>query len=262
MGSTAVCDRRRRSALALGGVVAVALLAGGCVDAESDEEPETRSFELDGGTLKVDSDDSAIELVAADGESRRGAARIEVTRWFAGRTFLGGDAGVSWEMKGDTLKLRTKCPGVASSCDARHRIEVPSGVAVDVVNGDGSVSAKGFATPVKVRADDGRVTVRDSKGPLDLLSKDGRVEAVDVSSRRVTARSEDGRVDVRLSRVPEAVEARSGDGSVTVEVPHGRYRVDAGSGDGAVDVGVPRDSSSRHAVSAHSDDGRVTVRER
>ncbi|RII17335.1 hypothetical protein DSC45_14325 [Streptomyces sp. YIM 130001] len=262
MSSHAAGGRRRRYAVAFGGVVAVALLAGGCADAESDDEPETRSFGLEGRTLKVDSNDSAIELVAADGEKSGGAGRVEVTRWFAGRTVLGGQAGVEWELTGDTLKLRTKCQGVAVSCAARHRIEVPRGVQVDVVNGDGSVSAKKIAAPLRIRAHDGSVTVLDSKGPLDLHSRDGRVEAKGVTSRQVTARSDDGRVDLGLTGVPDRVEARSADGSVTVEVPRGTYRVDADSGDGSVDVSVPRNAGSRHAVAAHSDDGSVTVRER
>jgi hypothetical protein len=50
------------------------------------------------------------------------------------------------------------------------------------------------------------------------------------------------------------------DGSVGVALPGGTYRVKAGPDDGAVSAPVPRDEASRHVVSAHSSDEKVTVR--
>ncbi|MET8407326.1 DUF4097 family beta strand repeat-containing protein [Streptomyces sp. NPDC005195] len=251
---------RTRTVAATGAVVAlVATLAACGAGAGDDRHPEHRSFALHGRTLTVDSDDSALELVVA------GSARtdtVEVTRWFQGHVVVGGDPRVTWAMKDDRLTLRMKCSGMIADCSAKHRIVVPSGVAVNVVDGDGSVRASGFAAALNIRTSDGSVRVTDSSGPLDLRSGDGSISALDVDSRRVRARTEDGSVRLGLGVVPDLVESRSGDGSVTIELPHDAYRVTTGSGDGSVRVSVPRDPASSHRVSAHTGDGSITVRTR
>ena len=258
--------RRTRGLRVLGaasGVVAVALLAGACgASADDDSDPERRSFALEGKTLTVDSDDSALEFVTGDSAG----GKVKVTRWFEGSTALGGSPKVTWAMDGDRLTLRMKCSGVFTDCSAKHRIEVPRGVALKVENDDGRVNARGFREPLSIRTEDGSVTVKDSSGPLTLDSDDGAVDATGVRSSRVRATSEDGAVRLKLASVPDRVEARSADGAVTIEVPKkkgGRdvsYDVVTKTADGAVDVSVPRDSGSPHLVSARSEDGKVTVR--
>ncbi|MGW6471039.1 DUF4097 family beta strand repeat-containing protein [Streptomyces nigra] len=245
--------------IAVAGVL-VALVAGvsGCgASAGDDEEPERRSFALEGRTLTVDSDDSALEIVAAE-EHEAGA--VEVTRWFEGSVVFGEDPKVTWSMKDDRLVLREQCSGVVADCSSRHRIEVPRGVTVRVLDGDGSVRARGFEDPLHIKAGDGSVQVSDSSGALDLETGDGSVRVFDVASREVRAKSGDGSVRLSLGSVPDLVETRSGDGSVTVEVPRAGYRVEAEAGDGSVDVSVPRDASSSRRISAHSGDGNITVR--
>ncbi|MFC7308548.1 DUF4097 family beta strand repeat-containing protein [Streptomyces monticola] len=250
--------RRRRALIAVGGVVALTVFVGGCgASAGEDDDPEQRSFALQGRTLTVDSDDSALDVVAADVD------RVRVTRWFKGQTVLGEDPEVTWSMSGDdTLRLRVRCDGFVSDCAARHKIEVPRDVAVRVSTEDGRVTASGFRTALKIHSDDGRVTVEDTSGPLDLGSKDGAVEARGVASKEIEARSDDGRVRLGLTSVPDRVEAVSRDGSVLIDLPDASagYKVTADSNDGSVDVGVPRDEHSANAVTAHSDDGSVRVR--
>ncbi|GHD98323.1 DUF4097 family beta strand repeat-containing protein [Streptomyces alanosinicus] len=239
-------------------VVTGALVAsvGGCASADDDTHPEHRSFALHGHTLTVDSDDSALEVVATDSAK---AGTVEVTRWFKGSVVVGGSPSVRWSFQDDRLVLRVHCSGLIADCSARHRIEVPRGIDVRVDNGDGSVRAHGFRDPLRIDTGDGAVRVTDSSGPLDLTSDDGSVSA-DVSARRVKAHSSDGSVQVRLSGVPDLVDASSDDGAVTVTLPKASYRVSAGSDDGAATVSVPRDDRSPHRVSAHSSDGEVTVR--
>ncbi|MGW3464707.1 DUF4097 family beta strand repeat-containing protein [Streptomyces olivaceoviridis] len=240
-------------------VPAGALLAGltACgASAGDDTHPDHRSFALHGRTLTVDSDDSALEIVAARGQKN---GTVGVTRWFEGSVVAGGEPEVRWSMDGDRLVLRVHCSGVIADCSARHRIEVPRGVGVTVVNEDGAVRASGFRDPVSIHVGDGAVRVTDTSGPLDLRADDGSVRAV-VSSRRVEAATSDGSVDVGLTGPPDLVDVRSDDGSVTVGLPKGAYRVSAGADDGSVTVSVPRDDSSPHRVSAHTRDGKVTVR--
>ncbi|MFD8420056.1 DUF4097 family beta strand repeat-containing protein [Streptomyces sp. NPDC059466] len=251
---------RTRTVAVTGAVVALVGTLAACgagTGAEDDQHPDHRSFALHGRTLTVDSDDSALELVVA-GSS--GTDTVEVTRWFQGHVVVGGDPRVTWAMKDDRLVLRMKCSGMIADCSAKHRIVVPSGVAVNVVDGDGSVRANGFAAALKIRTSDGSVRVTDSSGPLDLRSGDGSISALDVDSRQVRARTEDGSVRLGLGVVPDLVESRSGDGSLTIELPHHAYRVSAGSDDGSVHVSVPRDPAGSHRVSAHTGDGSITVR--
>jgi hypothetical protein len=250
----------RTRAAALTGVV-FALVAGvtACGAAAGDDKhPEQRSFGLHGRTLTVDSDDSALDLVVSDSAK---PGEIQVTRWFQGHVTLGGDPKVTWAMKdGDRLVLRMKCSGVVADCSARHRIVVPRGVAVKVEDGDGRVSARGFEEALSIRTADGSVRVSYSSGALDLRSGDGSIQAVGVAARSVRARTEDGSVRLELGAVPDLVDSRSNDGSVSIVLPRATYRVTTGSGDGSVHVDVPRDDSSSHRVSAHTGDGKITVR--
>lgn len=245
-----------RAALAAGAVVVLVGAATACgASAGDDKDPDHRSFALTGHTLTVDSDDSALEIVAADGNP---AGKVEVTRWFQGSVALGGNPKVSWSMKDDRLTLRTKCSGVVADCSAKHRIEVPRGVAVKVEDGDGSVRARGFEDALNIRTGDGSVHVSDSAGPLTVRTGDGSVHA-DVSSRRVRAETGDGSVHLRLGAVPDLVDSVSHDGSVTVALPRATYRVTTKTGDGSADVSVPRSDSSEHVVSARTGDGKVVV---
>ena len=246
-----------RTGLAAGVVV---VLVGGVAacgnSAGDDKDPDHRSFALTGHTLTVDSDDSALEIVAADGNP---AGKVEVTRWFQGTVAIGKDPKVSWKMEDDRLTLRMKCSGVVADCSAKHRIEVPRGVTVKVEDGDGSVRARGFQDALSIRTGDGSVHVTDSTGPLEVHTGDGSVHAA-VSSRRVRAETGDGSVDLELGAVPDLVDSRSHDGSVTVALPRATYRVTTETGDGSVDVSVPRSDSSSHVVSARTGDGKVTLR--
>ncbi|MGP4012416.1 DUF4097 family beta strand repeat-containing protein [Streptomyces sp. 4N124] len=245
-------------AAAVTGVVALLVVgATACGSSAGDDKtPDHRSFDLKGRTLTIDSDDSALEIIAADDNPE---GRIEVTRWFQGTVAIGNDPKVTWEMKDDRLKLRMKCSGMVADCDAEHRIEVPRGITVKVEDGDGSVRARGFEDPLSIRTGDGSVRVTDSSAPLDLRTGDGSIRA-DVTSQRVRARTGDGSVHLELGTVPDMVESRTGDGSVTMVLPRATYNVSTKTGDGSVDVSVPRDESSSHVVSAETGDGKVTVR--
>ncbi|MFH0518866.1 DUF4097 family beta strand repeat-containing protein [Streptomyces sp. M41] len=269
---------RTRSARVLavaGAVVLLVVGVAGCgASAGDDKEPEHRSFALEGRTLTVDSDDSSLEIVAAEGHK---AGAVEVTRWFQGSVAVGADPEVTWEMKDDRLVLREKCSGMIANCSTKHRIEVPRGVAVKVEDGDGEVRARGFRDALSVRTGDGSVHVTDATGPLDLRTGDGSVRVSDaggplklesgdgslsvhdVTSRQVRARTRDGSVQLQLGAVPDLVETRSGDGSVSIELPRARYHVTTEAGDGSVDVSVPRDESSAHVVSARTGDGQISV---
>ncbi|GGJ12230.1 DUF4097 family beta strand repeat-containing protein [Streptomyces brasiliensis] len=245
-----------RVAAAVGGAALLVAATGCGASAGDDKHPDHRSFALHGRTLVVDSDDSALEIVASPSAK---AGSVEVTRWFQASVVAGKDPRVTWAMKGDRLVLRLTCSGFVADCAVRHRIEVPRGVSVQVRDGDGSVRARGFRDTLGIRTADGSVHVTESTGPLEVHTGDGSVRA-EVASARVRISSGDGSVRLRLGVVPDLVDTRSGDGSVTVALPRAAYRVTAQSRDGAVDVSVPRDPASPHVVGARTRDGKVTVR--
>ncbi|ARZ70324.1 hypothetical protein SMD11_4730 [Streptomyces albireticuli] len=248
---------RARSAARLSLVAGGVLLAGtaltGCGSADLDKaEPEYKAFPLAGRELTVDTDNSELELVPGD------VKEVKVTRWFAGWT-LGGSSKASWEMDGGTLKLREHCDGLSSTCESRHRIEVPRGVALTVKDRNGTVKARGFATDLKVSADNGEIRVADSTGALDLFSSNGDVVATGAGSRQVKARSDNGDIRLTMARVPDRVETSNDNGNIRIELPRTPYRVDASSENGTTKVEVPRDDASGHSVSGHSDNGNVKV---
>ncbi|MER7482340.1 DUF4097 family beta strand repeat-containing protein [Streptomyces sp. NPDC126510] len=264
----------RATALAGAAVVLAAGLSACGASAGDDKDPDHRSFGLQGHTLTVDSDDSALDIVAADGNP---SGKVGVTRWFQGSVAIGKTPRATWSLRDDRLVLRLKCSGVVVDCSAKHRIEVPRGITVKVGVGDGSVRARGFRDPLHIRTGDGSVRVRDATGPVELRTDDGSIRVsettgplrmrtgdgsirADVSSRDVRTRTGDGSVRLELGVVPDRVESRSGDGSVTIAVPRAGYRVTTKTGDGGVDVSVPRDESSAHVLSARTGDGKVTVR--
>ncbi|MFE8959425.1 DUF4097 family beta strand repeat-containing protein [Streptomyces iakyrus] len=264
----------RATALTGAVVVLVAGLSACGASAGDDTDPDRRSFDLQGRTLTVDSDDSALEIVASD---ENPAGKIEVTRWFQGSVVVGKEPEVTWALRDDRLVLRLKCSGIVADCSAKHRIEVPRGVTVKVQDGDGTVHARGFRDPLNIRTGDGSVRVTDTTGPVQVRTGDGSIRVTgtsgplrmrtgdgsiraSVSSRDVRTHTGDGSVRLELGAVPDHVESRSNDGSVTIALPRAAYRVTTETGDGGVDVSVPRDESSAHRVSAHTGDGSVTVR--
>jgi hypothetical protein len=249
--------RFARSVLVAGAVVALAAGATACgASAADDDHPDHRTFGISGGTLTIDSDDSALEIVASQDAE---AGKVDVTRWFEGSVVVGGKPKVTWSMKDDRLTLRMHCSGLVADCAAKHRVVVPRGVAVKIDSDDGSVRAQGFRDALSVRTKDGSVRVTDSSGPLELRSDDGSVRA-EVASRTVNAHTKDGSVHLTLSAVPDRVESVSDDGSVTIALPAATYRVTTKTDDGGVHVSVPRDESSAHVVDARSADGEVTVK--
>ncbi|MFF3326829.1 DUF4097 family beta strand repeat-containing protein [Streptomyces sp. NPDC002889] len=250
-------QHRTRALLAAGVVAVVAFGASGCGSANADEAPvEKKSFVFSGKTLTIDSDNSDIELVPADVKD------VQVTRQVDGWVVFGQGPDPVWKLEDGTLTLRVECDAVSSDCESRHTVKVPHGVAVTVEDDNGSVTASGFDTALKITSDNGRVRVKDSSGPLDLDSGNGEVVTEGVSAKSVVAASDNGSVRLGLVAVPERVETVSDNGEILIELPGAGapYAVAARSDNGEVDVDVPTDDNSAHVVRARSDNGKVTVR--
>ncbi|MFI1936470.1 DUF4097 family beta strand repeat-containing protein [Streptomyces purpureus] len=252
--------RRNRTfvtAAALAGALVGMVGLTGCGSSDVDAAPvERKTFAFSGESLAVDADNSQLTIVAADVKD------VQVSRQVDGWVFMGEGPESSWKLEGGKLTLRTDCTGIASNCDARHEVKVPRGVAVSVEDDNGSVTADGFTTALKLKSDNGEVTVRNSFGPLELTSNNGSVLVERSGSRSVIAHSDNGEVRLKLTAVPDRVETTSDNGRVDIELP-GKgvaYAVNAKSDNGDVDVDVPTDKGSAHVVTARSDNGEVSVR--
>ncbi|MFJ4919476.1 DUF4097 family beta strand repeat-containing protein [Streptomyces sp. NPDC088725] len=264
-----------RTLLAAGGAALVVFGVAGCGAADASDAPvEKRSFAFSGKTLTIDAENSAVRLVPAD------VTDVEVTRQVDGWVFFGNGPDARWKMSGSTLSLRLKCGAVISSCEARHQIKVPRGVAVTLRGDNGSVTASGFSTALTLGSSNGAVTVRDSSGPLDLDSGNGNVTAEGISARSVAMKSGNGSLSLRLTAVPATVETRTDNGPIRIDLPRSArsassrgsagsdtsgtsdtsYAVTATSGNGKVQVDVPTDKNSAHRIAAHSDNGEIRVR--
>ncbi|WP_405721418.1 DUF4097 family beta strand repeat-containing protein [Streptomyces sp. NBC_00046] len=235
----------------------MALVLSGCGSTDVSEAPaEHKSFALSGKTLTIRSGQSSLELMPAD------VKEVEVTRRFDGWVMFGNGPDPRWEMRDGTLTLGVKCEALISDCQAEHQVKVPRGVAVVVEGDNGKVVASGFRTPLTLGADNGRVTVRDSTGPLELKSDNGDIVAEGISAKSVSARSDNGRIRLGFTAVPDLVDAVSDNGAITIDLPGGatKYTVDATADNGRTSVEVPRGDGSGHVVKARSDNGKVTVR--
>ncbi|MEU1892595.1 DUF4097 family beta strand repeat-containing protein [Streptomyces pristinaespiralis] len=249
--------RAVRGGVAACGVVLLAVGLSGCGSADASEAPvEKKSFPLSAKTLTIASDNTDIELVPADVDE------VEVTRQVDGWVFLGSGPDASWKMADGTLTLKVKCDAIASDCVARHTVKVPRGTSVTVDDDNGSVTASGFDTALKLRSDNGSVKVTDSSGALELDSENGSVVAEGVTGKNVVATSDNGSVRLELAAVPDRVETHSDNGRVEITLPGAGapYAVDAKSDNGDVDVAVPTDDNSARVVKARSDNGEVVVR--
>ncbi|MFE7596000.1 DUF4097 family beta strand repeat-containing protein [Streptomyces sp. NPDC057494] len=248
-----VAGRPFRVLLASG--VAVFALAGcGATDVEG-APVERKAFAFGGDALTIDSDNSELVITPADIDD------VRVERQVDGWVFMGSGPEASWKLVDGRLTLRVDCDGVATSCGAVHRIQVPRGVAVSVEDDNGGVTAEGFTTPLKVRSDNGDLRVRKVSGGLDLGSGNGDVDVADsVTSSQVSVRSDNGDVQITLGAVPRKVDVVTDNGDVTVTVPEAEYAAAGSSDNGDVRLDVPRRDDSEHVVSLRSDNGDVTVR--
>ncbi|MEU2250297.1 DUF4097 family beta strand repeat-containing protein [Streptomyces sp. NPDC019224] len=249
--------RNRSALMAFGGTVLLVAALSGCGSTDVEDAPvEHKSFAYEGKALTIEAENSVVEVVPADVEE------IEVTRRVDGWVVLGNGPDPVWKLEGGTLTLRVKCEAMISDCEAQHQVKVPRGLALTVDADNGRITASEFSTPLKLSSDNGGVVVRDVSGPLDLKSDNGSVRAERVSARSVVARSDNGSVELDLTRVPDLVDAVSDNGRISIGLPAGRtsYAVTASADNGDVSVDVPRSDSSRHVVKARSDNGGVTVR--
>ncbi|WP_055586239.1 DUF4097 family beta strand repeat-containing protein [Streptacidiphilus griseoplanus] len=247
-----------RPAAALLAAALLAAAATACsTDADSDPQPDHRSFALPGRTLVVESDNADLTLTPADGDRVQVERRIKV--WKAG----GGKPDISWSMSGDTLHLKVHCGWGLGSCSVHDLVQVPRGVTVTVHGINGDVDASGFTAPLSIVTTNGDISASASQGPLSLTSTNGDVSATGIRAAQTTAGATNGDVDLSFAQAPTGVRATSSQGDVSLHLPSAAspgYHLDLKSSLGdIVHDGTPDTPGSSHVITASSSTGDITL---
>lgn len=216
--------------------------------------PDQKTFDFTGPELTVITDDGDVEVVPVERQQRQ----VSVFRWLKTNKWF--DTGLDWRMESDrTLRLTSRCQGMFVNCDLRYRLEVPSDTRLRVRAEDGTVRATGFAADLSVETTDGDIEIDDARGALSLATEDGSVRATGLSSARVTARAEDGDVDLDFGTAPQTVVAHTEDGRIEIAAPDGPYKIITKVDDGRVSTTLPEDPAATRTINASTGDGDIDL---
>ncbi|ASO21339.1 hypothetical protein FHR81_002310 [Actinoalloteichus hoggarensis] len=248
-------SRRRgvRLLSATGALLGIAILTG-CANVVDVADPETRGFGPATGDLMISvSDVEHLDVRPADVDE------IEVTRWFAGSSVVGGTDAV-WERHEDTLRLATDCsPFLVGRCDARYEVRVPPSVNVTIEGDSGRVSASGFDADLRITTASGALSVDDVGGALTLETASGALRATGIRSSVADVTAQSGEIELSFTEPPERLTTRAKSGEVTIEVPAVAYRLATTTHSGEVTNAVPTDPDAEHSITVETTSGRITL---
>lgn len=229
------------------GMFALGLLVG-CGSSLDEAAPEKRTFQLDGTTLSITTDNGAVELETGDVEE------VEVTRWFGGDADQG-----TWALEGNTLIFDSGC-GLLRTCDARYLVVVPEDVTVDIEGENSPVTARNLSRPLSIRTQNGEVTVIGSTGDLDLHTDNAAQHISASAAATLTSRTANGDVDITLDEPPTDLTASADNGRIDITVPGDvAYDVEIETDNGHIDNGLDIDPGSPHRIRVETDNGDVAL---
>jgi hypothetical protein len=121
-------------------------------------------------------------------------------------------------------------------------VQLPKGVRVQVVSGNGRVDVTDAGSDVTASSGNGAVTVRGAGGRVTASSGNGRVE-VATAAGPVSASTGNGAIDVRMEKLTDAssdMHFTTGNGTITVTLPASYAGdLDASTGHGEVTSDFP-----------------------
>lgn len=237
----------------------------------------SKSYDLTGKPeLRVEAHDANVRIEAWD--QNKIEARVTTRGWHIGTG--GGGLEIVEHQRGNAVDIELRQPHHFSiGIDTRRtdlEIRMPRSAKVNVLSGDGAVSAKGLEGELDFATGDGRLEIEDADGSLRAHTSDGSVR---VSGRFdvLELRTSDGRVDVEArpgSQLREAWNVRSSDGSVTLRLPEDLAAdVALHTSDGSITTNIPiavEGNVGRHDIhgkmngggkllTVHTSDGSVTL---
>ena len=199
-----------------------------------------------GGTFRVHHFNGAISVREASGD------RVELE---AARPRRGGDLTFQVENQSDGVRICAVWRG-RSACDDNRRgwswddgpsssrltIQLPKGVRLDAVTGNGDVTVERASNDVQIRTGNGDVRIRMTGGSVVVRTGNGELE-IDGATGPVQANSGNGRVYVTTAAGP--VNVRTGNGAIDVRMKSmpAAAEMSFATGNGAVTVALPESFS-------------------
>lgn len=260
--STPPLSPARRTALTVGGVLGVLLIAWGAFAIVSLLAPETttqRQLELDGSVrrLTVDVGNGDVTLRRVDGDAVQ-VRRTVQSGWREPR--------IEERAGSDGVVITADCPNFLTfECNVSYDIGVPDGFAIDLRASSGDLAVRGLsAESLRARVSSGDVELADVAGPIELEANSGSLTGQRLRTAALTAEVSSGEIALDFATPPRSVgvEASSGDVELTVPTGQGPYRVDTetSSGDEHVDVAV--DPAAPRTIDARASSGDVSIQPR
>ena len=245
----------RAAVPAAGGTVVLENLAGSLevVAAAGREAVLTGTVFADGGSPAESQ--ALLDAVTQSVKTNGGRATLHVTYPVEKAPFrypARKGEGSSWSRSSSTVEYQGRRVEVIEGGGSKPllyadlRLEVPAGVAVEVTNHVGRVSARGVGGALEVRTASADVAAEDVAGALKVKTGSGDVRVAgsagldvatgsgDVTADRVTGpvRVATGSGDVKLARADaKEVSIHTGSGDVALDEVSGALEVETGSGD-------------------------------
>ncbi|MCX5375335.1 DUF4097 family beta strand repeat-containing protein [Streptomyces sp. NBC_00091] len=206
---------------------------------EQYDEADSKSYDVSekATSVTVDSGGGDVQVVHGDGEA---VTVTEEAKYSSGKKPKTEHYVTDGKL---TLKVGTDCrDGVSDAdCSVNYKVRVPSGVAVTVRSGGGTVGLTGVT------------------GAVDISSGGGEVKAKGLTAPKLKAVSSGGAIDVNWVKAPDDVNVEAKGGNVTVRVPDDSYNVSANTSLGSEKVEVKSSSTAERRIVAHTFAGDVKV---
>lgn len=218
-----------------------------------EEVTETATFAAGGiAGIHVDNENGPVEITGADVEEITVVADISHGLRRTGNRM---------EVVDGILRLDADCPLVPVWCEVAYTVTVPADLPVTADLDNGRLTLRDLTGAVTADGDNGRIELLRLGGEVRVQNDNGTIEGVGLRSSIVDTDSDNGRISLDFAEPPTFVTATSDNGRVEVVVPDGAeaYRVDARSDNGSTDVAVRTDPAGDRSITAHSDNGRVSV---
>ena len=213
--------------------IVVCAVVTASASAQDDAYTAPRDAELDARgarSLRVEAKAGMLRIEGRAGTSEvrvRGTARASRESWLE-------DIQLRAERRGDVLEVIVDIPSWSWTGTGREYkgldlvIEVPPGLALDVVDGSGAIEMRGVG-PLRLRDGSGEIEITDVTGTVDIDDGSGEVVLRNV---RGEVRIEDGSGEMHIEDVQGNVDiVDDGSGSLTIARVTGWVQVnDAGSG--------------------------------
>ncbi|MGD2113773.1 MAG: hypothetical protein PVG07_01895 [Acidobacteriota bacterium] len=251
-----------RPIITIATILVFSLGSVGCHVAIADDcdhsAPREASLDVDGATrLVIDVGAGSLDVRGSEGLDR---VRAEGTACASRAEYL-DDIALSTDRRGDTLYLKAEYPRrVRGSASLDLEVELPSGLAVEIDDGSGSLTVRSVAS-LELEDGSGSIEVSDIDGDLDIDDGSGEIEVLGIGG---SVFIDDGSGEIEVTGVGGSVRVSDGSGEIELRDVDGDVTIDD-DGSGEIDIAgvggsvvVEEDGSG--SIRVRDVDGDLTVR--